>query len=177
MAEPPSYIEFGGLDTFPGPYDCRQTTLYSFMVMADMGALERLVELVLTRPTLGAAEFRPLAPMVMLSVGDIAHVVPLTPPYNSYGNVNEAQLAVWVPVVQVSGKGAERKAKNFWMFTSYIWVDNPDVDGDRQGDVRLAEIDGGDPNCPMPPMHRSCCRPTASISRRAINRRIESCCG
>lgn len=125
VAEPPSYIEFGGLDTFPGPYDCRQTTLYSFMVMADMGALERLVELVLTRPTRGAAEFRPLAPMVMLSAGDIAHVVPLTPPYNSYGNVNEAQLAVWVPVVQVSGKGAERKAKNFWMFTSYIWVDNP----------------------------------------------------
>ena len=125
VAEPPTYVDFGGLDTFPGPYDCRKTTLYSFMVMADIGALERLVDLVLTRPTLGAAEFRPLAPMVMLSVGDIANVVPLTPPYNSYGSVNEAQLAVWVPVVQVSGKGADKKAKNFWMFTSYIWVDNP----------------------------------------------------
>ncbi len=124
-AEPPTYVEFGGLDTFPGPYDCRKTTLYSFMVMADMGALERLVDRVLTRPTLGAAEFRPLAPMVMLSAGDIVNVVPLTPPYNTYGSVNEAQLAVWVPVVQVSGKGAHKKAENFWMFTSYIWVDNP----------------------------------------------------
>jgi uncharacterized protein with NAD-binding domain and iron-sulfur cluster len=125
VAEPPTYVEFGGLDTFPGPYDCRKTTLYSFVALADIGALERLVDRVLTRPTLGAAEFRPLAPMVMLSVGDIANVVPLTPPYNTYGSVNEAQLAVWVPVVQVSGKSAEKVAKNFWMFTSYIWVDNP----------------------------------------------------
>ena len=125
VAEPPTYVEFGGLDTFPGPYDCLNTTLYSFMVTADIGALERLVDLVLTRPTMGAAEFRPLAPMVMLSAGDIANVKPLTPPYNSYGTVNELQLAVWVPVVQVSGKGAEKTVKNFWMFTSYIWVDNP----------------------------------------------------
>ena len=125
LAGPPGYVEFGGLDTFPGPYDCRKTTLYSFMVMADIGALERLVNQVLTRPTLGAAEFRPLAPMVMLSIGDIANVVPLTPPYKTYGSVNEAQLAVWVPVVQVTGAGAEKTAKNFWMFTSYIWVDNP----------------------------------------------------
>ena len=125
VAEPPTYVEFGGLDTFPGPYDCRNTTLYSFMVMADIGALERLVDKVLTRPTMGAAEFRPLAPIVMLSAGDIVNVVPLTPPYNTYGSVNEKQLAVWVPVVQVSGTGADKKAKNFWMFTSYIWVDNP----------------------------------------------------
>ncbi|HEX3090268.1 MAG TPA: FAD-dependent oxidoreductase, partial [Ilumatobacteraceae bacterium] len=125
VAEPPTYVEFGGLDTFPGPYDCRKTTLYSFVAMADIGALERLVDLVLTRPTLGVAEFRPLAPMVMLSIGDIANVVPLTPPYNTYGSVNEAQVAVWVPVVQVTGSGAEKKAENFWMFTSYIWVDNP----------------------------------------------------
>jgi uncharacterized protein with NAD-binding domain and iron-sulfur cluster len=124
-AEPPTYVEFGGLDTFPGPYDCRNTTLYSFVAMADIGALERLVDRVLTQPTLGAAEFRPLAPMVMLSIGDIANVVPLTPPYNSYGSVNEQQVAVWVPVVQVTGSGATRKAKDFWMFTSYIWVDNP----------------------------------------------------
>ena len=125
VAAPPGYVEFGGLDTFPGPYDCRNTTLYSFMVMADIGALERLIDKVLTRPTLGAAEFRPLAPMVMLSVGDIVNVVPLTPPYSTYGSVNEAQLAVWVPVVKVTGAGAEKTATNFWMFTSYIWVDNP----------------------------------------------------
>ena len=125
VAEPPTYVQFGGLDTFPGPYDCRKTTLYSFFAMADIGALERLVDLVLTRPTLGAAEFRPLAPMVMLSIGDIANVVPLTPPYDTYGSVNEAQVAVWVPVVQVTGSGADKKVKNFWMFTSYIWVDNP----------------------------------------------------
>jgi hypothetical protein len=125
VAEPPTYVEFGGLDTFPGPYDCLNTTLYSFVAMADIGALERLVDRVLTQPTLGAAEFRPLAPMVMLSIGDIVNVVPLTPPYDKYGSVNEAQVAVWVPVVQVTGSGAARKAKNFWMFTSYIWVDNP----------------------------------------------------
>ena len=44
VAEPPTYVEFGGLDTFPGPYDCRNTTLYSFVAMADIGALERLVD-------------------------------------------------------------------------------------------------------------------------------------
>jgi uncharacterized protein with NAD-binding domain and iron-sulfur cluster len=125
VAEPPTYVDFGGLDTFPGPYDCRKTTLYSFMVMADMAALERLVDVVLTRPTMGVAEFRPVAPMVMLSIGDIANVVPLTPPYNTYGSVNEAQLAVWVPVVRVKGSGTQKKAVDFWMFTSYIWVDNP----------------------------------------------------
>ncbi|HZX53143.1 MAG TPA: acetoacetate decarboxylase family protein, partial [Ilumatobacteraceae bacterium] len=125
VAEPPTYVDFGGLDTFPGPYDCRKTTLYSFVVMADIEALQRLVDVVLTRPTMGAAEFRPLAPMVMLSIGDIANVVPLTPPYNTYGSVNEAQVAVWVPVVRVKGSGTEKKAVAFWMFTSYIWVDNP----------------------------------------------------
>src|SRR3954466_11009271 len=49
VAEPPTYVEFGGLDTFPGPYDCNKTTLYSFIVMAEIGALQRLVDVVLTR--------------------------------------------------------------------------------------------------------------------------------
>jgi hypothetical protein len=123
-AGPPQYVEFGGLDTFPGPYLCKDTTLYSFMVEADPVKLAALVDSVLTRTTLGGMSFKPLSSMVMLSIGDIANVIPQTAPYNTYGSVDEKQLAVWVPVVRTKGKGDRTQVTDFWMFTAYIWVDN-----------------------------------------------------
>ena len=122
---PATYVEFGGLDTFPGPYQCNNTTLYSFMVTASEQKLQALVDKVFTNPTRGALQFAPLGPYVMLSLGDIVNVVPDTPPFNVMGSVNETQVAVWVPMVQVvEGPSGKLAAKKFWMFTSYIWVNN-----------------------------------------------------
>ena len=124
-AAPAGYVDFGGLDTFPGPYQCKNTTLYSFMVTADEQKLQKLVDKVFTNPTRGAMRFAPLGPYVMLSLGDIVNVIPETPPFNTMGSVNETQVAVWVPMVQVDDDGEGKlNAKKFWMFTSYIWVNN-----------------------------------------------------
>ena len=126
---PPQYVEFGGLDTFPGPYDCKNTTLYGFAVTADEAKLQDLIDRVLNQPQLSTGTRRPrryaaLGPFVMLSLGDIVNVVPLTPPYDTYGSVNEQQVAVWVPCVEVAEHGGALRAERFWMFTAYIWVDN-----------------------------------------------------
>lgn len=126
---PPAYVEFGGLDTFPGPYDCRNTTLYGFAVTADEAKLQSLIDRVLNEPQLSNGTQHPrryaaLGPFVMLSLGDIVNVVPLTPPYDTYGSVNEQQVAVWVPCVEYVERGGTRRAERFWMLTAYIWVDN-----------------------------------------------------
>lgn len=126
---PPAYVEFGGLDTFPGPYECKNTTLYGFAVTADEAKLHALVDRVLNQPQLTTGTKHPrryaaLGPFVMLSLGDIVNVIPLTPPYSNYGSVNEQQVAVWVPCVEVASHDGTLRAERFWMLTAYIWVDN-----------------------------------------------------
>lgn len=123
-AGPPPYVEFGGLDTFPGPYACRDTELWSFMVNADEDKLQRLIDKVFNEPAMGEMRFAALGPFVMLSLGDIHHVVPETPPFNSMGSVDETQVAFWVPTVEVEEHDGRLRAKRFFMFTSYIWVNN-----------------------------------------------------
>lgn len=124
VVQPPQYVEFGGLDTFPGPYNCKNTTLYGFAVRADEAKLQALIDRVFNTPTQGAFRYAPLGPFVMLSLGDIVNVIPETPPYDTMGSVNEQQVAVWVPCVEVSPHGGQLRAERFFMFTSYIWVDN-----------------------------------------------------
>ena len=128
-ASAPQYVDFGGLDTFPGPYDCRNTTLFGFAVTADAAKLQSLIDRVLNQPQLSTGTPHPrryaaLGPFVMLSLGDIANVVPRTPPYSGYGSVDERQVAVWVPCVEVGVRDGRQRAERFWMFTAYIWVDN-----------------------------------------------------
>ena len=89
-----------GSTRFPGPYDCPQHHLVLIRSDGRHRGTDGWWIASSHARRLGVAEFRPLAPMVMLSIGDIVNVVPQTPPYNKYGSVNEAQLAVWVPVVQ-----------------------------------------------------------------------------
>jgi len=124
-AAPPPYVEFGGLDTFPGPYNCKDTELWSFMVKGDESKLQALIDKVFNEPAMGAVQFSALGPYVMLSLGDIHHVIPETPPFNTMGSVDETQVAFWVPAVQVEERDGELHATRFFMFTSYIWVNNP----------------------------------------------------
>ncbi|MEM7096384.1 MAG: acetoacetate decarboxylase family protein [Actinomycetota bacterium] len=123
-AGPPPYVEFGGLDTFPGPYQCKDTELWSFMVKADENRLQQLIDRVFNEPAAGDMRFAPLGPYVMMSLGDIHHVIPETPPFNTMGSVDETQVAFWVPTVQVTEHDGELRASRFFMFTSYIWVNN-----------------------------------------------------
>jgi uncharacterized protein with NAD-binding domain and iron-sulfur cluster len=123
-AAPPPYVEFGGLDTFPGPYNCKDTELWSFMVKGDEAKLQALIDKVFNEPAMGAVRFAALGPYVMLSLGDIHHVVPETPPFNEMGSGDETQVAFWVPTVQVEERDGQLHATRFFMFTSYIWVNN-----------------------------------------------------
>jgi hypothetical protein len=49
----------------------------------------------------------------------------MTPPFDRMGAVEEDQVAVWIPVVQVEQKGDELEAQKFAMFVAFIWLDNP----------------------------------------------------
>ncbi|MFA9563127.1 MAG: FAD-dependent oxidoreductase [Acidimicrobiales bacterium] len=122
---PPRYVEYGGYQSFPGPYECGDTTLWGFIAEADHDRLSALVDKMFTQVTRGRRRWMPMGSMVMITWGDIASIHPKQPPWSTMGDLDEPQVAVWVPVVEVEQHGDRLRAHRFWFCNPYIWLDNP----------------------------------------------------
>lgn len=121
----PRYVEYGSHQSFPGPYECADTTFWGFIAQADHDRLTALVDKMFTQVTQGRRQWQPLGSMVMITWGDILRIHPKQPPWSTIGDLNERQVAVWVPVVEVEHHGAGVRATRFWFCTPYLWLDNP----------------------------------------------------
>jgi len=120
----PRHVDYGGLVSLPAPFDSLNASLSGFWAKADYDRVDTLCRRLFAGVSGGKADYRPLAGYVMLTWGRIDTVVPLTPPYDTWGAVEEAQVVVWLPVVKVRGGGDVVVAERFLMFVPFIWLDN-----------------------------------------------------
>jgi hypothetical protein len=123
--ERPSYVEFGGLGSVPGPLHCRDTTLHLFGLGADQARLDALCRRVFRDATGGAVDLRPLGPNVLLTIGAVGSIVPGLEPWASMGEVREPQAAVWIPVAWVQPRDGRLLATKLSVFCAAMWLDNP----------------------------------------------------
>ena len=121
QARLPAYVEYGGLATSPSPVDCKDATLYSFFLDADLGRMLKLCQRVFNRPSGGVVDVFPLCPYVMLTFGIVEKIVPQLAPWSKMGFAIERQAALWVPACLRSSAAG---VKIGW-FSPYMWVDNP----------------------------------------------------
>jgi hypothetical protein len=87
--------------------------------------LEALCRRVFFEPTGGAVDIRPVGRHVLLTLGHIDRIVSEVAPFHSMGWAAEGQSAIWVPVTSVRPRGDHLVAEELFMFTPYMWVDNP----------------------------------------------------
>jgi hypothetical protein len=122
----PSYVEFGGLASAPGPLACDDTTLYVFALGADRSRLEALCRRVFAEPTGGAVDLRPLGDHVIVTFGVVGAIRPGLEPWHSMGAVREPQVGYWIPVARVHDDGdGDAVAQDFGMFCAAMMLDNP----------------------------------------------------
>jgi hypothetical protein len=109
-----SYIARGGDLVMAAPLALRGATMYSFLVDADFGALQKLVDAQLNAIA-GAGTYAPLAGFAAIVCADITNSYSTVPPDSEKGWMAERDFGVWIPVV--------RDGRIGW-YLPYVFVDN-----------------------------------------------------
>src|SRR5262245_33116402 len=82
------------------PFAQLDTTMYSFLVSADLGALAALCDQQLSPVTAASGiVYKPLLPMAAIACAEIAKSYSLAPRDEQKGWMAERDYAVWIPVV------------------------------------------------------------------------------
>lgn len=119
----PKYVDYGGLTTVPSPFQSLGTTLYAFILEADLEKLRQFCKQVFADPSNGQAEYVPLSRFVMMTVGNIEKIIPAAP-YDQIGYSSEGQVAIWIFTAAVKRLGNVMIAERPAVFVPYIFVHN-----------------------------------------------------
>lgn len=120
----PSFVEYGGMTTAPGPFSCTDAVMYAFFLEGDPGRLQALCDKVFAEPTGGAHRYHAIGRHVMLTFGTM-NVRSMIPPYDQVGYVVELHAALWILTTAVRESGHHLVADRIAAFVPAIWVDNP----------------------------------------------------
>lgn len=105
----------------PHPIACRDSTLWAFLLPADRGSLDRLVQRSLVDPTEGAVRYRALGAAAWLVFADMRRIGHTGSDLVGGATIAEREAAIWVPVVRLDGRG--RVCGTSW-FVPYMFVDS-----------------------------------------------------
>ena len=119
----PKYVDYGGLTTVPSPFQSLGTTLYAFILEADLEKLRQFCKQVFSDPSGGRADYVPLSRFVMMTVGNIEKIIPAAP-YDQIGYSSEGQVAFWMFTAAVRRVGKLMIAERPAVFVPYIFVHN-----------------------------------------------------
>ena len=119
----PKYVDYGGLTTVPSPFQSIGTTLYAFILEADLEKLRAFCKQVFSDPSNGQAEYVPLTRFVMMTVGNIEKIIPAAP-FDQIGYSSEGQVAFWMFTAAVKRMGNVLIAERPAVFVPYIFVHN-----------------------------------------------------
>jgi uncharacterized protein with NAD-binding domain and iron-sulfur cluster/acetoacetate decarboxylase len=114
---PISYVDYGGTQMLRPPYLAKNVSFYAFVVKADVGALQKIVDDRLNLPSGGAVHFEVAGPFVIIAFNNLEKLSSANPPDSGKGWFSEQECAVWVRVV-------DRKNQRSMWFHPYIFVDN-----------------------------------------------------
>lgn len=120
----PRYVERGGDLVLCHPIACNHTTMYTWLVEADWGALERLCDHAFTEPSGGAVVVRPLLPMVAVVAAEIRHGQATTAPDRDKGWCPERDLGFWVPCARGRMDGDRFEVEQVGWYQPYLFIDN-----------------------------------------------------
>jgi hypothetical protein len=120
-AQPPQYVDYGGIASAPGPFECTDATLDAFLLQADHAKLRKLCDKVFAGASGGAVDYRPLGSHVMLTFGDMK----VTSQRPEIGYVRERHAAFWVMTVAVTRSNGALIGRRLAAFVPSMFVDNP----------------------------------------------------
>jgi hypothetical protein len=101
------------------PFLCRDVRLYGFVFPAELSALRETCERWLNRPSDGAVDYEPLAPVVIVTFAHLGRLSAEHPPYRDVGWAAETEATFWI----IASSRRERLRPTF--FAPYIVVDLP----------------------------------------------------
>jgi hypothetical protein len=107
------------------PLDLLDTTMYSFLVPADYGALVSMIDAQLNAACAGTnVVYKPLLPMAAIVCADVTKSFSTTPPDSMKGWNAERDFGVWIPVVSGTQDGSTWKPGRIGWYLPYVFVDN-----------------------------------------------------
>jgi uncharacterized protein with NAD-binding domain and iron-sulfur cluster len=111
------YVDYGGTQMLSPPYVAENVQFYAFVVPADLGALQKLVDDRLNLPTGGTEHFEPAGPFVIFAFNNLGKMYSQNPPDSGKGWFSEQECAIWMRVV-------DRKRERSLWFHPYMFVDD-----------------------------------------------------
>jgi uncharacterized protein with NAD-binding domain and iron-sulfur cluster len=121
----PNYIARGGELVMAPPLALRGTTMYSFLVSADLGALTRMIDAQLNAVSAASGTvYKPLFPMVAVVCAGANDSCSRTPPDSQKGWMGERDFGIWVPVVAGEMENGRWKPRRICWYLPYVFVDN-----------------------------------------------------
>lgn len=117
------YVDYGGVNSIPGPIGCADTTMYAFFTRVSHERLQDLCDRMFAVPSGGEFRCTPrLGDVVMISFGTIGQITQTTtPPFDRMGPMHERHACVWLPVRCEGPPGTPENGACL----PYVWIDNP----------------------------------------------------
>jgi hypothetical protein len=113
----PTYVDRGGEQVWRAPGRLREVELYGFVVPAQRGAIDRLLQRYLAAPSGGAVDYRCAHDNVIVTFGEIGRESSADPVDSQRGYILEREVSVWCLVADVKARG-----RLLW-FLPYIFTD------------------------------------------------------
>jgi uncharacterized protein with NAD-binding domain and iron-sulfur cluster len=118
------FIEYGTLETSPGPFSCTGGKFLVLVLKADEAKIGGLVKRVLTDTATTHVRYRPLGNTVGLMIGHIDAIRSTAPKFEHRGYAAEWQAALMVPVLTETKRGPVWLPSGLATFLPFLLVDN-----------------------------------------------------
>ncbi|WP_417731786.1 NAD(P)-binding protein [Rosistilla oblonga] len=120
----PMYVERGGDQSFPAPFEFKTVDAFAFHLSAPASALQRLCDAHLNAPTGGRLSYVAPFSSVMMVFSNIARSRPSLPPASEYGWLPEKNFSIWIPLIAMesTSTGIPWPRAIVW-YQPYIMVD------------------------------------------------------
>jgi hypothetical protein len=121
---PPQYVGDVSSQGLPGPIDFHNVTMWSFLLAGDLGQLTQFCQTFFDTPTGGRVQFKPLTPLVIMTLADLAEGRFVG--NEQLGYSSERELAFAIPgTYTCRDDGGDVIKAGFASFMPYLIVDNP----------------------------------------------------
>jgi len=126
-----TYLEYGGISTVPGPFQCSDGVIYMFGLRAEEGRLQALCDTVLADPQ-GKMRYRALGPYILLTFGKLT-VRSQNGTYSKFFGIDykemgaspEKHASLWVFTEALHRGRVVEWIDRLAIFIPAMWVDNP----------------------------------------------------
>lgn len=120
-ADSPVFVEYNGMQTFPGPFSFEGVELWSFFIQADMEKLKGIADQFFNIPSRGAVSYVPLSSTMMMTFMNISNAKSPFVPHAS--GAREREVAFWIIMGREDSPGSGNII-DISGFNPYLVIDN-----------------------------------------------------